>query len=364
MTHQPHRHLDHQLFAERLLIIIGAALALLLFWRLSDLLVLVFGAVIVAVLLNAAAEPISRKTGLGKRSALAIVVLSIASAIAVLLVLFGAQINSQFSDLARNVPEGWKDLERIIGGFPFGDELVGPMREGIPSGANIVGRLGNLLLTLGNAIVDLILITIGAVFFAAQPHLYRNGFLKLFPVSWRSLLAEAVDDSGRAVGLWFRGQLISMAIVGVLTWLGLTLLGVPSAFALGWIAAFAEFIPYAGPIMAAIPGLLLALLLGPQKAMWVLLVYVAVQQLEGNIIQPLIQRKAVSLPPALTLFGMAAGGLLFGFLGLVLAAPAVVVAYVLLKRLYVVELLHTPTFVPGEETTGVDRATHPFLPQR
>ena len=83
--------------------------------------------------------------------------------------------------------------------------------------------------------------------------------------------------------------------------------------------------------------------------------YVAVQQHEGNIIQTLIQRKVVSLPPALTLFGMVAGGLLFGFLGLVLAAPAVVVAYVLIKRLYVVELLHTPTFVPGEKSDEVDR---------
>ena len=129
--------MDHRLFVERLLILIAAALALLLFWRLSDLLVLVFGAVVVAVLLSATAEPISRKTGLGKRSALAIVVLSISSAIAVLLVLFGAQINSQFANLARNVPEGWKDLERIIGGFPFGNELLGAMREGIPSGATL-----------------------------------------------------------------------------------------------------------------------------------------------------------------------------------------------------------------------------------
>ena len=355
MTRKLHRHLDQRLFVERLLIIISAALALLAFWRLSDLFVLIFGSVIAAVLLSATAEPISQKTGLGKRSALAIVVLSIASAIAVLLVLFGAQISSQFANLARSVPAGWRDLESIIGGFPFGDQLVGAMREGIPSGANIVSRLANLLLTLGTAIFDLILITLGAVFFAAQPHLYQNGFLKLFPVSWRGLLAEVVEDSGRALRLWFRGQLLSMAIVGVLTWLGLILLGVPSAFALGWIAGLAEIIPYAGPIIAAIPGLLLALLLGPQKALWVLLVYVAVQQLEGNIIQPLIQRNVVSLPPALTLFGMVAGGLLFGFLGLVLAAPAVVVAYVLLKRLYVVELLQTPTFVPGEKSDEVDR---------
>ena len=349
MKNRINRPLDHRQFAERLLIIIAAALALFLLWQLSDLLVLLFGSVIVAVVLGGAAEPISMKTGLKRRSALAIVVLSISLAFTVLLVLFGAQINSQFSDIARNVPEGWRNLEKIIEGLPFGDNIVRSLREAILGGNNIVGRLGNLILTLGNVIADLILIAIGAIFFAAQPNLYRNGFLKLIPVSWRNLAAEAVDDSGRALRLWFRGQLLSMAIVGVLTWLGLTLLGVPSAFALGWIAGLAEIIPYAGPIIAAIPGLLLALLIGPHKAMWVLLVYVAVQQLEGNVIQPLIQQKIVSLPPALTLFGMVAGGILFGFLGLVLAAPALVVAYVFLKRLYVVELLHTPTLVPGEE---------------
>ena len=352
MTHQAHRDLNHKLFIERLLIVIAAALALILLWRLSDLVVLVFGAMIVAVLLSAIAEPISRIPRLGKRSALAIVVISILLAIAVLFGIFGVQVRSQFSDLARNVPAGWKGLEGIISGFPFGDRLVSALRADLPNGAHLLSQIGTLLLTVGNGIVDLVLVTIGAVFFAAQPHLYRNGFFKLFPISWRGLVAEAVDDSGRALGLWFRGQLISMVIVGFLTWLGLTLLGVPSAFALGWIAAFAEFIPYAGPILAAIPGLLLALLLGPQKAMWVLLMYVAVQQLESNILQPLIQQKIVTLPPALTLFGMAAGGLLFGFLGLLLAAPAIVVAYVILKRVYVVELLHTPTTVPGEVPTA------------
>ena len=185
MTRKLHRHLDQRAFVERLLIIIYAWLALLVLWRLGDLFVLIFGSVIAAVLLSATAEPISKKTGLGKRSALAIVVLSIASAIAVLLVLFGARISSQFSNLVRSVPAGWRDLESIIGGFPFGDQLVGAMREGVPSDANIVGRLGNLILTLGTAIFELILITVGAIFFAAQPHLICGPYLATrdFPIS-------------------------------------------------------------------------------------------------------------------------------------------------------------------------------------
>ena len=155
-------------------------------------------------------------------------------------------------------------------------------------------------------------------------------------------------DSGGALRLWLRGQLISVLLVGTLTWIGLALAGVPAAFALGTIAALLEVVPYVGPIVSAIPGLLLALALAPETALWALLVYVAVQQIEGNFIQPLVQKKVVTVPPALTLFGMIAAGLLFGFLGILFAAPLAVVAYVLLKRLYVREVLHTATTVPGE----------------
>ena len=106
MTLILNRHLDHRLFAERLLITIAAAFALLIFWKLSDLLVLVSGAIVVAVLLSAIAEPISRKTGLWKRSALTIVILSIASVIALLLVLFGARISQQFANLGSGPIKG------------------------------------------------------------------------------------------------------------------------------------------------------------------------------------------------------------------------------------------------------------------
>jgi predicted PurR-regulated permease PerM len=340
---------EHRVFVERLLIAAAVAVLLLLLWQLIDLLVLIFGALVIAVLMRVTAEPIARWTGLGQRSSLAVAVMLIASATAILLFAFGAQIAAQFKLLARGIPQGWADAEHLIGSWPLGADLLRTAREGVPSGTNIMARLGDLVLTVGSAVADFVLIAIGAIFFAAQPSLYRTGFIKLFPVAWRGPVADAVDDSGGALRLWVKAQLISMVIVGLLTWAGLAIAGVPGAFALGSIAALLEIIPYVGPILSAIPGLLLALLLGPEKAMWALAVYVAVQQFEGNVLQPLVQRKVVTLPPAVTLFGMVAAGLLFGFVGLVFAAPASVVAYVLLKRLYIRELLHTATRVPGED---------------
>lgn len=346
----------HRLFVERLLISVALVMTLVVLWLLIDLMVLLFGAVVVAVLMRVTAEPIGRLTGLGERMSLALAVLLITSAVILLAIGFGAQINAQFSNVAQGIPEGWHDLERLIGSYPFGAELLTALRESVPTGTNIVGRLGDLIVTVGSAIADFILIGIGAIFLAAQPHLYSTGFLKLIPPQWRNVAGEAMDDSGGALRLWIKGQLISMTIVGLLTWIGLAIVGVPSAFALGVIAALLEIIPYVGPILSAIPGLLLALILGPEKALWALAVYVVVQQVEGNVLQPLVQRKVVTIPPAITLFGMVAAGLLFGFLGLIFAAPAAVVTYVLVKRLYVREMLHTETSVPGEDLAKSDHS--------
>ena len=144
-------------------------------------------------------------------------------------------------------------------------------------------------------------------------------------------------------------QLIAMAAVGTLTGVGLWLLGVHSALVLGLIAGLMEFVPYLGPILSAVPGILLALALSPDLAIWVALLYFAVQQFEGYVLTPLVQQYAVDLPGVVLLFSLLAFGTLFGTLGIVLAAPLTVVTYVLVKRLYVIEALHTPTPIPGEK---------------
>jgi predicted PurR-regulated permease PerM len=115
------------------------------------------------------------------------------------------------------------------------------------------------------------------------------------------------------------------------------------------IAAFAEFVPYVGPIMAAIPALLLALGEGNEAMLWVVLLFVGIQQVESYAITPIIQHRAVDLPPVLTLFALVAFGVLFGPTGVVLGTPLTVALYVLVKQLYVRDLLNEPTHIPGDK---------------
>ena len=171
----------------------------------------------------------------------------------------------------------------------------------------------------------------------------------MIPPARRALVAEAMEESDRALRLWLKGQLWAMVLIFAMTWLGLHLLGVPSALVLALISGALEFIPYAGAITSAIPAIMVALVQGPELALWVVGLYVVVHHVEAYVVQPLIQQFAVEIPAVITLFALLAFGLMFGFLGILLAAPLAVVSYVLVKRLYVIETLDTPTPIPGED---------------
>lgn len=338
---------DH-LFVRRFLIgllLVGLAL---LAWHLAEVLLLVFGASLVAVILRAIADPIAEKTRLSSRLALLVAVLFVFSLIGLAGWLFGAEIASQASTLRETLPAAWKSFEERLGDTQIGERILGALRDAAKDGGSVASELGSFALTFGSAVADFLLVLVAGVFLAAEPRLYRRGLVKLFPRERHDEIASALDNTGRALRKWLLGQLVSMTIIGVFTGLGLWLVGVPSALMLGLIAGLAEFVPLLGPILAAVPGLLLALLAGPETALWALGVYLVIQQIESNLVTPLVEKKAVSIPPVITLFGVLALGVIFGVLGVLLAAPLTVVIYVLVKQLYVREALGEATHVPGE----------------
>lgn len=333
----------HRLFVERLLIVAAFAVLAWMLWEVRSLLVVIIGAVVFGVLLRSIADPISRFTGLGARATTAIAVLIVIGVLLAAGWLFGSQASAQFALLGQAIPHSWDALRERAAALPMGEQLL----DAVTQGRDLPARLTSLFTMITGAATTLVLIAFGAGFLAAQPRLYLDGLVMLVPRGGRERLRQALDDTGRALRLWLLGQLISMVVVGVLTGVGLWLAGVPSPLALGLIAGLTEGIPYIGPIIGSVPGLLLALTAGPQTVFWALLVYLAVQQIEGNTLVPLIQHRMVSLPPALTLFWIVAAGMLFGVLGLIFAAPMLVVLYVMVKRLYIHEALGTPTTIPG-----------------
>jgi predicted PurR-regulated permease PerM len=328
--------------------VLGLATLFFLAWQLRLLLLMFFGAIVIASIFRAIADSICRVTGWRRAVGTALSILIVIVSLTALVALFGAQVRQQVNILGDQLPLAWSVLETRIGNYGFGDQLERFVASiTTPSGASLSG-FGRTLMSVGGGIADLLVVMFAGIYLATQPNFYRAGVIKLVPPRRRETVDEAMVECERALRLWLKGQAIAMVVVGILTGTGLWLLGMPSALALGLLAGLLEFVPFAGPLIAAVPAVLLSLVAGPEMTIWVCLLYLAVQQFEGNLLTPMIQQYVVELPGVVLLFSLIGFGTLFGTLGIVLAAPLAVVSLVLVKRLYVIDALHTETPIPGE----------------
>jgi predicted PurR-regulated permease PerM len=317
--------------------------------RLLGLLILVFGAVVVATLLRGLADFIERRTPLTGSWSLALTLLLVVAVFAGFGWLFGSQLQTDLGAVVRTLRESWNGLRIGIAGFPGGQEVASAMRQARLPTDHIVPKLVGAVNWAATAAIDLVVVLFGIVFIAADPALYRKGLALMFPREQRPLANEALIDAGLALRQWVVGLFAVMAFIGVFCGVGLWLAGVPSAAGLGLIAGLFELIPYLGPLISMLPVSLVAAAKGPETLWLGLGVMLIVHWVEAAIVSPLVQKKVVSLPPAVSVFGVIAGGMLFGPVGLVFASPLLVVAMVLVKRLWVEEALHTPTHVPGRD---------------
>ena len=195
----------------------------------------------------------------------------------------------------------------------------------------------------------IVLIIFVAIFVAIEARTYRNGLMHLFPHEARPRAGEVLDATGMMLRRWLLTQFVSMVVVGVLTAVILLLLDIKAAIALGIIAGILEFIPIAGPILASVPAIAMGFLDGPEKALYVAGAYVVIQQLEANLLYPLLMKKGLELPPVLTIFTQGVLSLVFGFIGLLVAVPMLAAAIVPIKMLYVRDVVGDEVKLPGEE---------------
>jgi predicted PurR-regulated permease PerM len=199
----------------------------------------------------------------------------------------------------------------------------------------VLAALQYVIGSITGAATGFALALLGGIYLAARPDLYRRGFLMLIPDRHVERVRTSLDATRGALQDWLLGQLLSMTVTATAIALGLTFIGVPSALALGLICGLMGFVPMIGPLLGALPGVLVALTIGGDVLVQTIVLYVIVQQLAGSVIEPMIMHHTVNVPPAVTLFGLFAVGALLGPVGVVLGGPLIVTAHVLTRQLYV-----------------------------
>ncbi len=341
---------DHLRGIDRTLRATAASSALLLAaWLLRDVLLLVFASVLLACALRLASDWFSRVAGTGPGLSLLIVAALITAVTGGLAWWRGPVVAHEAANLAVQLRASLQRIWGQLGDASWWPQARGALRNAMPSS---LGDLGGYLSSITASTLgvggSLVLIVSAALFLAASPATYSDGMVRLLPPRGRERARTILEAIGTTLQYWFLGQLVDMLVVAVLIGAGLAALGVPLALTLALFAGLLNFVPFIGALAGAVPAVLVASGQSSTQALWVAALFAAVQMLEGNVIAPLIQKRTVALPPALTIFSQTILGTLFGVLGLILATPVMAALLVLVRMAYVEGMLEQG---PGHDAT-------------
>jgi predicted PurR-regulated permease PerM len=346
VSEDPRPQLTTVEFFTRAVIVVLVALIPVLVWFLFDVILIVIGAIIVAVLLRLVAEPCTRWLRLPESVGLVCSGLVTVAVVAGAGYLFGTQIDAELTEVVQRANSGVTNIMHQLQSSPTGKIVLQHIQGG--GGFSFPSFLSGLFSVSISFLEAVVITVIGGFYLAVQPALYRSGLGKLFPRRIRDEVNETIDDIGVGLRLWLIGQLIQMVLIGALTTMAVWFVGLPSPLALGVIAALAEFVPYIGPLIAAVPAILVASTQGLNTVIWTAIAYLAIHQIEGNLVVPLIQRQLIFIPPAVVLFGIVTILFVFGGVSVIFAEPIAVIVFVATKKLYVREALGERTVLPGE----------------
>ena len=367
------------LFSRRATVASGIFVAIvfvaLFLWYSVYVLFLVFAGVLVAILLLAMADVVRRFTRLSHRWSLAIVLVVLVGLVVGLWFLAIPPLSKQASALGKQLPEAWQTFQDRVRETPIGGLVMGAAGAGattqatsqptsqpapeiepaVVSGSTgggpgqLLSRFGGFLSTMMDVVAALIVVLFTGLFLAFDPVMYVRGAIRLCPPVYRVRFGEVLGAIGYTLKWWLVGQGITMLVIMTATAIGLRLLGVPLALLLGVIAGLFNFIPNFGPLFSMVPATLLALTVSPGTAIGVIVLFLVLQNLEGNLLTPLIQRKAVDLPPAIGIIAQILLGILVGAVGLILAWPIAAVVVVAVKMMYVEDVLGDEIPTPDDE---------------
>jgi predicted PurR-regulated permease PerM len=330
--------------AKATLVVIGLWALANLVWLARDVLFIAFFALLIASFLSIFVEPL-HKRGISRALSAPLALIAVVAILGGLFALAWPTLRDQFMLIQEQLPpaiEGvqqWFEAQVAALAGTLGDDegaVQEQLRTRVTSEmSGLVGGAMPLLNTAAGAIAGFFLIIFAGLFIAISPRTYMRGLIVLVPRSRRRRAGEVLPKTGVAMVQWMKGTALAMLFVGTVASVGLWLIGIPAALALGIIAGLLEFIPYFGPALSFIPATVVALTISPEKALWVVGLYAVVQSLESSVVTPLLMKQMVKLPPALTLLFQTMMAALFGFLGLLLAVPILATAKILIEELYV-----------------------------
>lgn len=366
--------------------IITAIIVLLFVARAAvSVLMMAFAAILVATLLSSLAEPVARFTRLGRRTAIVVVLL--------LLILCGVGIGAlvvpsfarEIDEITKTLPEQTKRIENQILHYRWGRLLL-DRTSGVNEEANkqrvvaeetgevtvdttqpttqegerltktvqaaaepLMDGAGLFAAGIVNSLVGIVVVSAAGIYLALEPNTYRRGLLMLFPRTRRPAIDRTLSATHHALRWWLIGQAITMVVIGTLTGVGLWLIGVRLWLTFAILAGLFNFVPNFGPLVSFVPAMLFALADpdGGQKLIWITILYLVAQTFEGYILTPMVQKKAVDMPPAMLILFQVLAGLLLGVMGLMLAAPLLAAIVVAIKVLYVQEVIGENVEVEG-----------------
>lgn len=344
-------------FAQKILIFLGIStlfgLILIVLWQGAEVFLLVFAGLLLAIFLRSLGDFVRRYTPLSETWSMIAVLAAIIVLVALGVWLLSDSMQTQFDDLSNELPAAFERARQQISQYPLGRRIVRQIPSpqefaGQPSN-DIFGRVTGFFSQAFSFAVNILVVLIIGIYLAFNPRLYAAGIIKLVPQSKEKRAREILSTMEYTLRRFLLGAVGVMSINGTLTALGLSLLGIPFAIPLAVITALLNFIPNIGPLIAAVPAVLIAFSQSPTTALYVALLYLAVQNIDGFITTPLIQQRAVALPPVLVIAAQLLLAVLFGFLGLLLAVPIVAVVFVAVKMIYVEDMLGKRVEVKGEQ---------------
>lgn len=353
---------DNRIFLRRVIVATFAVLLMvcgfLLFGYAIQFFLLIFGAILFAVMLRAGTNFLKEKANVPDGLGVAITTLVFVGVLAGIIILIIPRVSEQVKEMKEAIPQAISDVREDLMEYEWGRVVIeniegdaadqgegGDEEENgggfFPDGGQIVERAPGFFSSTIGVISDFLILLVLGIFFAVSPRLYVQGVVVLVSPQFRPRLEDVMYKLYFVLKSWLLGKFMTMLFVGVGSAIGLMILGVPMALALGFIAFLLDFIPTIGPIIAAVPAILIAFIQGPMTALWVAIIYFVVQSIESYVLVPLIYKKTVSISPVITLGSLVLFGILAGPLGIILATPLVAAIQVIIKELYIKDYLES-----------------------